>query len=685
MSDFLGTATDPFSVADTDTLSLGAASGSGLRTMRVSPYENRVNWGNSVDDSPQGPDFSVVDEFLQQKPAGPVTLGQTYRLMRACKLVGMRLFKHPAVAGTFPIRVWKHSDGSVLVQQDVTWVADDGGWRTIMYDIPVDGVEGESYDFGYFYAGGGGEVAPFKYPATMWVWNGGLPMVVDPFFQEAFISGASGKTGGSWSKTGGAITFSSAAADREPTDYYIDPIADITLDTPGYDGGTEYWNQFLNGAPSHPVPFGIDFADPQYLVAYAALGLNTLFAGSASDDYIAAVKASGLDWYPTLHDNDMGAPIVVQEDTALAPLVKGYQLTDEPEFHASVYSPAVLKTWRNNCRHIDSTRPVWLNLGRLVVQNQDFVWTPSGISAENVNKQWRDYMLNADIGSIDAYSLAGTSSFDGRAAGAYNRYGIWAYPMQIGRMRQLTDERMPLWSSVETTSEIPGLPLPSEVVKAVWATFIGGARGCMLFDHRFADGDVTQNFAAMLADAPMSAAVAALAAQVSALGPAIAAREEHLIESYASSTNLASTQGGYAAGTKVPIHFATRYVAGSSYLFVQSIRHGTTTGTFFCPSLKNATLTVIGEGRTVNIDAAGFFSDTFTEDYAYHLYSTTADPAYASPVNTVAASIVTDGTPTTGEQIRVSEGTWTGIPAPVFTYQWKRAGVNIAGATHRGR
>ena len=41
-------------------------------------------------------------------------------------------------------------------------------------------------------------------------------------------------------------------------------------------------------------------------------------------------------------------------------------------------------------------------------------------------------------------------------------------------------------------------------------------------------------------------------------------------------------------------------------------------------------------------------------------------------------------TPTQGDTLTVSDGTWTGFPAPTFTYQWQRTGVDISGATGSG-
>lgn len=50
-----------------------------------------------------------------------------------------------------------------------------------------------------------------------------------------------------------------------------------------------------------------------------------------------------------------------------------------------------------------------------------------------------------------------------------------------------------------------------------------------------------------------------------------------------------------------------------------------------------------------------------------------------APVNTVLPAIT--GTPTVGQTLTVSNGTWTGSPTPTYTRQWKRNGTNIASAT----
>jgi hypothetical protein len=54
-----------------------------------------------------------------------------------------------------------------------------------------------------------------------------------------------------------------------------------------------------------------------------------------------------------------------------------------------------------------------------------------------------------------------------------------------------------------------------------------------------------------------------------------------------------------------------------------------------------------------------------------------ADAALKLPVNSVAPAIT--GTPTSGQTLTCSSGTWT--KSPTFAYQWHRAGDPIIGAT----
>lgn len=54
-------------------------------------------------------------------------------------------------------------------------------------------------------------------------------------------------------------------------------------------------------------------------------------------------------------------------------------------------------------------------------------------------------------------------------------------------------------------------------------------------------------------------------------------------------------------------------------------------------------------------------------------------PSGSAPVNTVAP--VVSGSGVIGQTLTTTNGTWTGIPSPTYTYQWQRNGSPILGAT----
>lgn len=107
-------------------------------------------------------------------------------------------------------------------------------------------------------------------------------------------------------------------------------------------------------------------------------------------------------------------------------------------------------------------------------------------------------------------------------------------------------------------------------------------------------------------------------------------------------------------------------------------RNGSTSGMTSNTS-TSYTLVSGDEGQAITVtetatNTAGSASATSTA------ITPSAAAPVSSPANTVAPVITTDGTPEVGETVSCSTGTWTNSPTS-YTYQWRRNGVAISGAT----
>jgi hypothetical protein len=115
----------------------------------------------------------------------------------------------------------------------------------------------------------------------------------------------------------------------------------------------------------------------------------------------------------------------------------------------------------------------------------------------------------------------------------------------------------------------------------------------------------------------------------------------------------------------------------TSYAY-QWKRNGTniSSGTGYTSSAY--TLQVADEAQSITVQVTATNAGGSTAATSAAITPTAAPPAVV-PVNTVAPTITTDGTPEVGEVVTVNPGTWTG--SPTYTYQWLRSGSAISGAT----
>ncbi|HEX9087191.1 MAG TPA: DUF4082 domain-containing protein [Arthrobacter sp.] len=558
-------------------------SGTVARTIHRSLLGQRLNWG-SVLSADQGPQFASDIAAFE--------LAACFTLQWPVRLTKVRIYKAPDLAGTIPITVWA-PDGSVMTSTTVTWTADTGGWREITLPAAVALDAGPEYRVSY-------NAVNFQFAYSPWIFNG-QDFIEPPFNVPMFKENSLGKFD--------AMAFAPghvAPTQRTASNYYIDPIVEWDSDLPG--NGPGYGNQFVNYTPAQAFPVGVFYCDPEWIADYLAMGINTLM-GIPTDvpGYREAIVGTTADVWAVA-----GSVPSLMADAAYADRVQGYFLWDEPDMTHNYASPQSLRDLVATTRRMDSTRPIMLNVGKPSAINQGWQAAPVGAGPDVLNANFIQYAALCDFFSCDFYNMTDDAH--------ENRYGIWTYPVITARMKSISVGRVPVFGYVETTSPTPGQPTPDQVYKATWAHLIAGADGIIYFDHRFGSALVTQDFAAMLHDAPLKTKVTALITDIQALAVPLKDADRGLVTACTSSNTTSGPKGGMFG---VPIHYTSRRGGTKTYLFTQAIRPGATTGTFTVPSAAGKTITVRGENRTLTADGSGVFSDSYAADYTVHLYEWT--------------------------------------------------------------
>jgi hypothetical protein len=604
-----GNAEDPMALVGSDTANLPVGAATAVHTTRRGLFDFRVSWGAITNiNTARGPGFVA---------SSARTLGIEFTVLAPCTLVGCRIFKAPTlVSASFPVTVWAFDGpgGSAVARVTETvsgWVEDDGGWREIEFASPLDLDVGTVYNLAYF-----SENGVHASSAPMFAWDSD---VVYPIRVPHWNGLSTGPPGGGVHHVG---TGHVPPEIHSETCYYVEPIVEWESDDPVFVADTtrSYFDQWVNGAPSKPFHFSVYFSDPPYLAEYAAMGITTLIAGTSTQDYVDAVKAAGMDHYPYAGQYPIDDPTALEttmaacaEDPAYAACVKGYHLDDEPDLIAPYRQPSLTRTWAQDIRLKDSSRPIVMGLSKVVGINQTFYGMPSGRNMDTANGLFREWAVIPDILMGDFYTLSTDLNESGR-------FGIFTYAKFTARLRMLNEGTTPIWVAVETTSQRTDQPVPEDTVKACWAVLIAGGQGIVFFDHRFGDQFVTEDFAHMLHNPPMKAAVTAFIARGNSLADALHCPDTGLVTDYTSSN---VTEGPYDGTLGVKLHYTTREDATYEYLFAMGITPGDTTATFTIPTWAGETVDVLDESRTVVVDGSGVLTDDFDADYTVHLYRRT--------------------------------------------------------------
>ena len=585
-----GSATDTVGASGTATTVASVGSGtSTVHSQKVSMFGNRIWWGSPLE-RVNGPTLASEGQ--------PIELGLHFRVKRPTRITGCRVYKHPSAAGTVPVTLWS-TTGAALASTTLTWTADGGGWRQATFGTPYDLPADTDVRISYYTPNG-------YYGASPWYFNA-QEMYEPPFWvRDPSLGICSYFNRGSHAYPDTGI--------NNATNYWIDVQGEFVLDLPAPSPTPSFMGQWTNYTPNAAFPVGVYYADPPYLADYYDMGVNTIFAVPISEPGYreAILSRPNMDVWAS---GGADAAALVCSDPELADHVVGYVLGDEPDMAGGLYqNPQAIRDTLRGIRLLDSTRPSYLNFGTAVAVTAGWAFLVPGKTLTEHMTEVLAQMDVPDLVSVDYYNsspkLAGASG------------GIWDYFAQVRRVRQFTAGLKPVWAIVESTLSEVDHPTPEEVEKTTWASLIAGAKGIVYFDHRFAFGEVTQDFAAMLHNTAMKAKVTALAAQMQALAGPLLADEANLVTASTSSNTTAGPLGGTYG---VPIEYTTRQSGGKNYLFTMAARPGTTTATFTVPSAANKTLTRkgLGETGTVAVGADGIITQSYGSDYEIHLYEWT--------------------------------------------------------------
>ncbi len=370
------------------------------------------------------------------------------------------------------------------------------------------------------------------------------------------------------------------------------PVASNTSTEPSYSSAYTAWANGPSSAADY-FPIGVWVQAPENAEAYRQIGINTylgLWQGP-TEEQLAQLKQVGLR--VICAQNEVGRAHI--DD----PTIMAWMHGDEPDnaqrqedgsWGGPVPAAEIAANYQR-LRASDPSRPVWLNLGQGVANDE---WV--GRAAPYAT--YPDYVAASDIVSFDVYPISGIRKDDGE------NY-LWNVAKGVERLRAWGSDKKLVWNVIETTRiNSERGPTPAQVEAEVWMSLIHGSRGIVYFAHEW---NPVFREARLLEDERMRLGVAAINAQIHALAPVLNAPE------WVNWGHVQSTDG------EIPIAVSGKRYQDDLYLFAVPMRFGPTRGLFSIPDLS-ATMRVeaLGEERLIRSEN-GAFADDFAR-YQVHRY-----------------------------------------------------------------
>ena len=367
---------------------------------------------------------------------------------------------------------------------------------------------------------------------------------------------------------------------------------------------TKYWEKFKNGPPADPAffPLMVWLQDPANADKYKAAGINTyigLWKGPKPGE-IDTLKAAGMK---VVCDMNAEALKYKEDKTIIA-----WMMLDEPD-NWQFKAPITIngRTWKygpkpsrvsakdlndmySSIKSTDPTRPVISGFG-CGVANDDTLGRGPGWN----NSMYPDYMRACDFVGFDVYPVSDLGE-----------KFLWFHAKGLDRIKDWTGGSKPRFNAIGPcfTGKNNKHPTPEQVKTEVWISIIHGTKAILWFCHNikpFVED-------ALLKNSAMLSAVTKINAQITELAPVINGPDY----------NGASV---YSGKSEVPIDILVKNYKNETYIFAVAMRMGpTTTGVFQVNKVIAAgKVEVLGENRTIDMDARGKFKDDF-KTWDVHIY-----------------------------------------------------------------
>jgi len=358
--------------------------------------------------------------------------------------------------------------------------------------------------------------------------------------------------------------------------------------------------------------------------------------------------------------NGLRFNVMSRRRPADARAVTSYAMQDEPNQTGSPYAASSCAPTDDTCalgyeaaaqayRAADPTRPVWGNFTKDV---DEWTFPPPGWTPAQFARHESEMLGAVDIASADLYGWTDAYEWNQASGQGTGHYGAWVYGHTVARLHAY-NPRIPDFGFVECCDSIDGSGttkptnemMPGMLAAAIWNILVHGGRGYVFWTTNFWDSSAGGDpYADPYPGATYQGDFALYAEHQWDAQYDAAQQVDHQVQSFARDLN-SPTVGGITATTSSGAPLATlgKDVGGRLWLLAQA--DGDTasplsntapmTGVITLPRVVPAgtVLDVVGENRTVTVDADHRITDTFgtttetpfsgtpiTYGYQHHVY-----------------------------------------------------------------